>query len=177
MNHSVHITGESSSHKLAAVFSTRTEAEGIAQVLYGAAGLREDQVMVIAPDDPDKGHQLEPETQGILHTLIRSHLSLGVAGAVVGFVVFLILYFAGIDFIVLNGPVAASVLVALGAVCGLLVAGGISLRPDHGPYLVSAQAALRKGKYVLAVHADSLGQLEQVKAELQHRRVHVVRTV
>ena len=176
MRSSASLTGEAVDHKIAAVFESSTEAENTALALRTETTLAAEQVIVISPDDPDSGRALEPESQGIWRTLVRSHVGLGVAGAVMGFVLFLVLYSADVAFITLNLVVSGIVLTVFGAVGGLLLAGMITLRPDHMPYLMQAQSALRRGKYVLAVHASSADQLEEAKKILRNRGVGSIRT-
>jgi hypothetical protein len=82
-----------------------------------------------------------------------------------------------VGFIAQNGVVAAAVLAALGLILGLLLAGGVTLRPDHTPYVAKAQSALKDGKYVLTVHASSAEQLKEATAVLKNRNVQLVRTI
>jgi len=177
MKPSVSLTGEHEAHKVAAVFDTEPDAKGVAKALCEETSLTDEQVSVLSPDDRHQGYMLEPEDQGIWHTLVRSHVGLGIAGAVVGFAVFLILNILGINFITQNTVVAASVLSGLGLFLGLLAGGAATIRPDHTPYLMKAQSALRKGKFVLAVHATSPHQLKEAKSLLDARNVKTMKTL
>lgn len=177
MQSSMSLTGEQESHKVAAVFDTEADARETAKVLCQSTTLKDGQVTVLSPRDPHQGGELEPEDQGILRTLIRSHVGLGAGGAVTGFIVFLILSALGIGFIAQNALVAGSVLAAFGLMLGLLLAGAVTIRPDHTPYLMMAQSALRKGKYVLAVHASSTQQLQEAKSLLDARNVKTVQSI
>ncbi|MDK8464825.1 hypothetical protein [Marinobacter sp. SS13-12] len=177
MQSSMSLTGEQEGHKVAAVFDTETEAKGAAKALCEGTSLTDDQVAVLSPRDRHTGSELEPEDQGIWHTLVRSHVGLGAGGAVTGFIVFLILSALGIGFIAQNAVVAASVLAALGLMLGLLLAGAVTIRPDHTPYLMKAQSALSKGKYVLTVHASSTQQLQEAKSLLDARNVKTVQSI
>ncbi|MBL3558893.1 MULTISPECIES: hypothetical protein [Marinobacter] len=177
MKSSMSLTGEQESHKVAAVFDTESDARGTAKALCEGTSLADDQVSVLSPRDRHPGKQLEPEDQGIWNTLVRSHVGLGAGGAVTGFIVFLVLSALGIGFISQNSVVAASVLAALGLMVGLLLAGAVTIRPDHTPYLMKAQSALSKGKYVLTVHASSTEQLQEAKSLLDSRNVKTVQTI
>ena len=73
--------------------------------------------------------------------------------------------------------VSASALTALGLMLGLLLAGGVTIRPDHTPYLMKAQSALRKGQYVLAIHAENTQQVQEAKSLLSARNVKTVQTL
>lgn len=177
MQSTMSLTGEQVSHKLAAAFDTETEARAAGRIVCERTSLTDDQVSVVGPRDPHQGSELEPEDQGIWRTLVRSHVGFGAGGAVVGFIAFLILSAVGIGFIAQNTLVAGSVLAAFGLMLGLLLAGAVTLRPDHTPYLIKTQSALRSGKYVLAVHASSVQQLQEAKSLLDARNVKTVQTI
>lgn len=177
MKSSMSLTGEQEDHKVAAVFDTEQDARGTARTLCETTSLTDEQVSVLGPRDSHQGSELEPEDQGIWQSLVRSHIGLGAGGAVTGFVAFLILSALGIGFIAQNAVVAAAVLAALGLMLGLLLAGAVTIRPDHTPYLVKAQSALQQGKYVLAVHASSSEQLQEAKSLLDSRNVKTVQTI
>lgn len=163
------VSGEAIDHKLAAVFDNDADAQHSAEAVLEATSLDPDQVKVVRPGDTHPGWELEPEDRGIWRTLVRSHLWLGLLGALTGLAVFMVLFMIGVGFIVDNGLVAAAVLAALFAVLGLLLAGLVTLRPDHMPYIVTAQSALRAGKTVVAVHARDRNQLKEARKELQGR--------
>ncbi len=177
MKPSMSLTGEHESHKVAAVFETESDANGTAKALCNETSLTNEQVSVLSPADRRQGKELEPEDQGIWQTLVRSHVGLSVGGAVSGFVVYVILNALGIGFISQNTVVSASALPALGLMLGLLLAGGITIRSDHTPYLMKAQSALRKGHYVLAIHAESTQQIQEAKSLLRARNVKTVQTL
>lgn len=174
MTQSNPVSGEAMDHKLAAVFDTDAEAKKSVDAVLEATSLEPDQVKIVRPGDTLAGWELEPEDRGIWRTLVRSHIGLGAVGAVVGFGAFLLLFALDVGFIANNGVVAAAVLTALGAAFGLMVGGLVTLRPDHMPYLVAAQSALRKGKTVVAVHARDRAQLEEASEELHRWPVKTV---
>ncbi|MEX0606188.1 MAG: hypothetical protein WD623_14860 [Marinobacter sp.] len=176
MKSSAILSGEVVDHKIAAVFESSTEAENIALALREGTSLAADQVIIVSPENPRSARALEPESQGIWSTLVRSHIGLGMAGAIAGFILFSTLYSADVAFITQSLVVSAIVLTAIGGGIGLLLAGMVTLRPDHMPYLMLAQSALRKGKYVLTVHASSAQQLDEAKKTLRNRRVSSVRS-
>ncbi|NMT64280.1 hypothetical protein [Marinobacter orientalis] len=177
MKPSASLIGEQEDHKVAAVFDTESDARGTAKAICEETSLTDEQVTVLSPDDRHQGKQLEPEDRGIWKTLVRSHIGLAIVGAVAGFVLFLILSTVGVGFIARNAVVAVSVMTAFGAVFGMLAAGAVTLRPDHTPYLAKAQSALSEGKYVLAVHASSLEQLQEVKSLLNARNIKIMPTI
>lgn len=174
MNDTTAISGESFDHKVAAIVDTQNEADAVAQEVIEETSLEQKQVIVVVPDDSHEGRKLEPEDQGIVRTAVGAHLRLGIIGVVAGFVLFWVLYALGVGLVADNGIVAALLLMFFGGVFGLLAGGAVTFRPDHEPYLVSAQSALRKGKFVVTVHANSHQQLEEAKSVLERRNLQVI---
>ncbi|WP_457097632.1 hypothetical protein [Lysobacter sp. P5_B9] len=159
------ITGELSNSKVAGVFPLESAARDAAQAVSAALSLGSSQVQVITPAEPHPGRKLEPESRGIWHTIVVAHVRLGIAGAVVGLLVFAALYAAGLPFIV-NSPIAAGlVMLFFGTVAGLFLGGFVSLRPDHDRYVEAARDAMAAGKTTVVVHAFSMEQRRQA-AEL-----------
>lgn len=177
MKPSMSLTGEHEGHKVAAVFETESDVNGTAKALCEETSLTNAQVSVLSPSDRHQGKELEPEDRGIWQTLVRSHVGLGIGCAISGFIAYVILSAIGIGFISQNAVVSASALTALGLMIGLLLAGGVTIRPDHTPYLIKAQSALRKGQYVLAVHSENTQQLQEAKSLLAARNVKTVQTL
>lgn len=155
------ITGELSNSKIAAVFPRQADARAAAQAVAAALSLGAAQVQVITPSEPHPGRKLEPESRGILRTIVVAHIRLGIAGAVTGVLVFAALHAYGLPFIV-NSPVAAAlVLLFFGTVAGLMLGGLVALRPDHDRYLEATRDAMEVGKTTVVVHAFSSEQAGQ----------------
>lgn len=157
------ITGETFDHKIAAIFASETEALDAAESIRSHTTLRDAQVFIISPHDPHSGKALEPEDRGIWRTLVRSHIWLGIAGAAAGLILFGFLMAADIRFVVANAVTAMFITIVFGATTGMMLGGLITLRPDHMPYLMKTQAALKEGKYVVAVHATSSEQQQEAE--------------
>lgn len=90
---------------------------------------------------------------------------------------FIVLYFLGIEFIRQSAVTAGLLLTVFGGVLGLMAGGLVTLRPDHARYAQAAQSALKKGEYVLTVHAHSGEELNTVIAELEQHHARIVRTI
>ncbi len=171
------LTGEASDHKIAGRVDSAAAAHELAADVRAGSGLGDAEVRVLAPGDANVGRTLEPEDRGIMHTLIRTHLWLALAGAVVGMVAFGIMIAMGIPFIVLNPWWSAVLLAGFGSVGGMMVGGAIALRPDHTPYITASREALRQGEHVVVVHATRSDQLEQAEAVLATKASGTVRTL
>lgn len=143
--------GERSTTLVAACFDTRASAE------LAAAGLNKaseggEKVYLILPNDAHAAEKLEPESRGIVRTLWRSHLLFGVFATLIG-------AGAGLGLVALPWPAAASspgfaVLFSavFGLFAGLMLAGLVSLRPDHGYVIDKVMQAVRRGRWAVVMH-------------------------
>lgn len=171
------LTGEVSDHKVLAVFEDVRRADAAARTLREALRLEDAQVIVVAPGQPGLLRALEPEDRGIFRTILRTHVWLGLAGAVLGTGVFAVLWTRGIP-LVAQSPVAAGlVMAAFGAVAGLFMGGLVSLRPDHDPYIEKARQAHAAGKPVVLVHAFDVDQAASVQQALEAAGGNTIRTL
>lgn len=171
------LTGETFDHKVAAIFNNEVSARNAAKTLVETTSLADAQIFVVGPNDAHPGWELEPEDRGIWRTLVRSHIWLALMGAGLGVILFAVLYILGIQFVVLNPKTSAAIAIGFGAVFGMMFAGLLTLRPDHMPYISIAQSALRKGKYVVAVHARSAEQLKEAETGLHQFNVQTISTL
>jgi hypothetical protein len=177
MKYDMALTGEASDHKVAGLIAGEAAAHELAAAVRAGAGLKEAQVRVLSPGDSDIGRTLEPESRGILHTIIRAHMWLALTGAAVGTLAFGVMIALGVQFIVLSPWLSALLLIGFGTVAGLMLGGAVSLRPDHSPYIAASREALRRGEYVVVVHATSTDELEQAEAILKSNAGETVRTL
>lgn len=76
--------GERSLTTVAALFGQAQDARDAAGHVIRDAHLPAKRVKVVGPGVPGVGRKLEPEQAGIAHTLIKTHLVLGIAGLIVG---------------------------------------------------------------------------------------------
>lgn len=86
--------GEKSLTKVVGIFGSETAARAAAMSLAEAAKLAPDQVRTLSPQDESGqrgkllGRKIEPEGRGIVRTLVRAHLVLGVLAAAAGFALY-----------------------------------------------------------------------------------------
>ena len=132
------------------------------------AALHDQQAFIVGPKDPMAPRKLEPDSRGIGRTLLMSHLLLGAAGALVGLLAGWLL--------IRNWPAAALspgytlfVATALGAVFGMLLAGLISIRPDHVVLIRQAHAARKRGRWIVAVHPTDMARADDAMAVLRRQ--------
>lgn len=170
-------TGEVSNSKLAAVFDTVALARAAVDAVVARTGLQPAQVKLVAPDDPNPGTKLEPEGRNILYTILFAHVWFGIAGLVLGAIVFGVLLWLGTPLIASSPGIAAVAFVFFGGVAGLMLGGFISLRPDHDRYILAAQEAMTRGRATVVVHALSGEQADEAADILTGLGGEVTRTL
>lgn len=169
-------TGETSNHKLAAVFEDHDGAERARSALVDETVLEAEQVDVLDPGSERANRALLPESHGIWRTLVRSHVVLGIAGAVAGVALFALLDAAGATFVSDNPLAALGAFVLVLTLFGLMLGGLVTLRPDQVPYIRVAREALQAGRSVLVVHARSERELGDARSLLARPALKAVRT-
>lgn len=171
------VTGELSDSKVAAVFDDEAEARAIARQVERMLGFQSSQVQVVTPSTTTPGRKMEPEGQGIFRTLIVAHYKLGLAGLVVGAVLFAALYMAGLEAVVSSPGLAAALAIGYGGVFGLMAGGLVSLRPDHGPYVAKVRSALQEGRCAIVVHAFDTTERDRAEELLAAHGGETIRTL
>ena len=150
------LSGERSTTVIAAMFADAERANRASARLRDDAQLSAAQVRVVEPGDPEFGRKLEPETQGIWRTARRTHVWLGLAGLVAGLLLGAALYGAGVDAFVSSASIAFAACALLGLFGGLLLAGVMTMRPDHDIVIERVRDAAASGGWIVVAHpADS----------------------
>lgn len=171
------LIGEASGSKVAAVFASEDRARQVAAQLPATLGLPQTQVRLVTPHDRHPGRKLEPENQGIVRTMIRAHAWLGALGAIVGALVFAVMWALGVGMVVNAAKAAAFACVVFGTFAGLFLGGLVSLRPDHDIYINRVLEALKDDQCAVVVHALSHEQSESARKELEAMGGAVVSTL
>ena len=174
--------GERSLTKVAAIFDSRSKAETTVLRLRQAAGMSDAQVKLVGPEDnfgvvdAPLSRKLEPESSGIWHTLLRTHVVTGTVGLVLGALLYTWLRFDGNDAIASYPIVSLVVLVNFGGIFGLLFGGLLSLRPDHYRVMAAVRKAIKRGRWAVISHPVNHEQTREVIDELHRQHVNVVRS-
>ena len=169
--------GERATTKIAAIYDTRELATAAAESLSRGAGLESNQWTLISPQEKGFSRKLEPETQGIARTGIRSHLILGAVGFLAGVMLWALLYWMPITYIVASPVASAAVIVSFATILGMMMGGLITARPDHQIVILKVRKAAEQGKWSLVLHPRSPQQCDLLMKELAKADVDVVRTV
>lgn len=147
------IISERFPHVVDAVFHDERQARDAATALAAKAGLSNEQIDVVEPNDPQRAEKLEPESSEISRTILRSHAALGVIGAVVGLILAGIMVGAGFDFAQARPGWVYGIFAVVGALIGMLGAGLVSVRLDHERVIAETRDASTHGEWTVVAHA------------------------
>lgn len=176
MKQEMGMTGERSNHKVAGIFNDDAALAQCKQELEKALG--QSVVMdALNPESERVGRRLEPESTGIWRTLVRSHLWLALAGAVIGLIIFAVMVAMGVAFVVQNLLASAALLIVFCAAGGAMLGGLVTLRPDHVPLNTRIDSALDNRQFVLLVHLTSADQMSSAKACLERHAEETLSTL
>ena len=149
----LNLFGERSLTLVGAEFPDLASASAAARALEADA-MVEGEVAVVGPGDPRAAARFEPEPAGILGTALRSHAILGVAGALTGLVG--AAYAVGSWQAAASSPGLTAVFMGvMGTFFGMIVAGLITLRPDHALIIARLRRALARGRWAVVVRPFS----------------------
>lgn len=145
--------GEKSLTVVAADFDSRFDAHAAADSLRADAAA-DGPVSVLSPHAHHVGKVMEPEINGIWHTALRSHLTLGLLGLAAGL---------GVGGLLVAHWAAAAAspwftlgfLGVLGLFSGGMWAGFITMRPDHGLVHHKVKGALARKRWAVVAHPRS----------------------
>lgn len=161
------VLGEKYSHKVSAEFDSQGAATNAAESLE-QAGIPVAQIRVIQPNDPNMERKVEPEVTGIGRSLAKAHVMFGIVGLVLGLVVAGVLVMVGPS-LTRSSPLMT--FIALGflfPVLALLLAGAVSLRPDHDLYINKARTATDSGRWTVVAHCASDEEQNLASTTMDH---------
>lgn len=162
------LQGENFPHKVSAQYNSQESADRAVQLLVDNDVLPRNQIRVVQPHDPNIASKIEPEDKGIARTLTKSHIVLGGGGLVFGLLVAAILVTIG-PALTRSSPMFT--FIALGFLfcfLGLILAGVISLRPDHDLLIEKTRTATDTGHWTVIAHCASLEEQTRVKDTIDY---------
>ncbi|CAN5343666.1 hypothetical protein BH10PSE16_BH10PSE16_12860 [soil metagenome] len=175
--------GEASLTKVAGLFSDRRQADAAAAEVLKAPGIAAGQVRVLGPQDARMsrreifGRSLEPEQGGIFKTLFITHGITGLAGAIVGLLLFAWLYRSGQPMVASSPLLAFIAIVGFAITFGLLLGGLIAIRPDHVWLITAVRSALKKNKWAVIVHPLNTGQTDAARETLRKSGAEILKSL
>jgi hypothetical protein len=131
-----------------------------------AAGIEGRYIKLVRPGDPELGRKLEPENRAMAGTLWRSHAVLGPGGLLAGLALaWLLVTFA--PPLTRSSPLFTDLGLGVAmASFGLLIAGLISLRPDHDRVIAKTRLAVAENHRAVVVHCADREEVSRVSTLL-----------
>lgn len=173
----VNVIDEQHPAKVAAVFNSEAEANRARQDLINEGKFANRLISVVEPDDSDLSKKIEPESQGIARTIIKSHGVLGVVGLFAGLIAASILVAAGPTF-TQDSPLPTYLALSFfGLLIGLMIAGAVTLRPDHDPLINETIEASQHQQWTVIVQTDDRDATNLAKQILQNKAQSVRETI
>jgi hypothetical protein len=160
------LVGERFPHKVSAEYTSQQAADQAAGSLVSRAGFERAQVQVVQPHDPAMASKIEPEVKGIASTLAKSHIVLGVGGLVLGLLVAAVLVTSGPALTRASPVMTFIALGILSPMLGLLIAGAMSLRPDHDILVEKTRSARDAGEWTVVVHCADDDEMQRAKTAI-----------
>ncbi|HET8807870.1 MAG TPA: hypothetical protein VFM76_05780 [Methylophaga sp.] len=173
----INVIDEQYTAKVAAVFNTEAEARAASEELINEGHFSGAAVNIVTPNDDNLSEKIEPESKGIVQTFMKSHGILGVVGLLAGLIAASILVAAGPVF-TQDSPMATYFTLGfVGLFIGMMVAGIITLRPDHDPLIIMVINASQNQQWTVVVQTKDQQATNLAKQILQNKAEAVRETI
>lgn len=173
----VEIQDEKHTGRVAAVYGSEQAANAAKQKLIDQGKIKPSVISIVKPEDSEISKKIEPESEGIANTLVKSHVWIGLIGVVIGVIISTFLVLAGPEMTRSNPFYTYFVFVFVGAMLGMMVAGGISLRPDHDPLTTQTVEASQEHHWSVIVQTDDQDDIDLVKKLLESSAIEITETL
>lgn len=172
----VEIQDEKHTGRVAAVYGDEVSANAAKQKLIDN-GISRSVISIVKPEDKSISRKIEPESQNIYKTIIKSHGWLGLIGAIIGIVIATGLVTAGPEMTQSNPIYTYFVFIFFGVVFGMMIAGAISIRPDHDPLITKTVEASHEQHWTLIVQTDDRDEIDRIKTLLEDSALSTSETI
>ena len=173
----VNVIDEQQPAKVAAVFNNEAEARAAREELMNDGNFNAKAVNIVTPGDGNLSKKIQPESKGIAGTIIKSHGILGVVGLLAGLIAASILIAAGPTFTQSSPPLTYFALGFVGLLIGMMIAGAITLRPDHDPLTNKTINASQQHQWTVIVQTNDRDSNQLAKQILQNKAQSVSETI
>lgn len=163
--------------KVEAVFDNENDARIAQREVTLATDVLIGETQIITPDERNWSKQIEPEADTLIESMFLNHVIYGLSGLAIASLLAMILIFSGVNFAFSSPIITTFVFMFVGGMMGMMIAGLLTLRPDHDNVIQRARHALKKGKVVLLVHIKDRPQLRDVELTLSHLSPKVASTL
>lgn len=175
--------GEKSLTKVVGLFIDKTQADAAAADVMKTPGMVAGQTRVLGPQDAKMSHRelfgrsMEPEQHGIFKTMLITHGVTGLAGGVLGVLLFIWFYRNGQPMVVSSPMLAFIAMVGFGMTFGLILGGLLTIRPDHIWLISAVRSALKENRWAVVVHPTDAEQTVAAKETLRQSGAEVLKSL
>lgn len=173
----MNIIDEKHPSKVAGIFNSAETAEAAQEKLIKQGHFRAKDIKIVRPHDAGISKKIEPTDSGIAATLVNSHVIIGISGLVFGLVLAYILIMLGPDMFSSSPLLVYLALGFVGSMLGLMIAGGVSLRPDQDPLISDTVEASNEDKWSVVVQIDDDKANERAQSLMKETAVSVTHTL
>lgn len=171
----VEIQDEKHTGRVAAIYGDEVSANAARQKLIDN-GLSPAVISIVKPDDSAISRKIEPESHGIAKTIVKSHGWLGLIGMIVGIVIATFLVSSGPEMTQSSPMFTYLVFIFFGLVFGMMLAGAISIRPDHDPLITKTVEASHEQNWTVVVQTDEHDEIDLIKKLLEDSAISMSET-
>ena len=173
----VEIQDEKHTGRVAAVYNDERSANAARQKLIDQGNISPAVISIVKPQDSNLSKKIEPESHGIAKTLVKSHGWLGLSGALIGILLATVLAFNGPEMTRSSPLLTYLVFIFFGVIFGMMLAGAISIRPDHDPLITKTVEASQENDWTVIVQTDDRDEIDLVKTLLEDSAVSMSETL
>jgi len=162
----VEIQDEKHTGRVAAIYGNESAAKAAKQKLIDN-GIPPGTINIVRPDDSNISKKIEPDSHGIAKTIVKSHGWLGLFGMIAGVLIATILVTSGPEMTQSSPMFTYIVFIFFGLIFGMMLAGAISIRPDHDPLITKTIESSQEHQWTVIVQTDDRDDIDLVKQLLE----------
>jgi len=163
--------------KFTAIFNDQAAANNARKMLIEEGNFTAAQINIVRPHDAQAGHKIEPETNAIGKLLMKSHVAFGGLGLILCLILASLTSGFGPTFVQSSPLLAHLALGTIGVFLGLIVAGVVSLRPDHDPLITQTLEACEHDQWAVIVQTKQHEDNKRARQLLKPVAVSVTETL
>jgi len=173
----MNVIDEKNPSKVAGTFASEATAKAAQEKLIQQGHFKAADIKIVRPNDADISIKIEPKDSGIAKTLVNSHIVFGTAGLAIGLIIAFLLIMIGPEMFKSSPLLVYFALGFVGSLLGLMLAGGISLRPDQDPLITDTVEASTHNQWSVVVQIDSDEANERAQAIMKETAESVTHTL
>lgn len=173
----IQLSEESKASKVAAVFENEQQALDAQRILLNSGYFNQQNIEIVRPKDKHVSEKMEPEPKAIAKFITRSHFMFGGLGLLLGLIIATTLVISGPEMTRSSPLQTYLAFTIMGTFFGLLIAGFLSLRPDHDPLINQTISATQHNQWSLIIQTEDHDKLNKAYEIMEPIAVSVTETL